>query len=274
MKEGGVQLHLRYLKLSALGRYPQLVHGFSTRRGGISQSPFSSLNLSLEVGDDPERVQENRRHLLKDLRIAGRPLVKVKQVHGDGMLMIDEERAGRPGFPEEISSCSADALLTAAPGIILTTSVADCVPILLFDPKNGVIASVHGGWRSTAGRLAAKVIRRLEEDFGTRPEDCVAALGPSIGLCCYEVDEPVIEAFAGSFRRWEELVRKKGQGRWHLDLLKANEVLLLESSVSADSIFSAGYCVSCHTDLFFSHRRDGGNTGRMMGLAMLRDGNG
>jgi hypothetical protein len=206
--------------------------------------------------------------------INGNPLVKIKQVHGDRILVIDEEIAKRPGFPEELLSHSADALITALANIVLTVSVADCVPLLLFDPRNRVIAAVHGGWRSTAARLAEKAIWRMKEVFGTRPQDCVAGIGPSIGICCYEVDEPVIQAFAGHYRGWQELVSEKGRGRWHLDLPGANEMLLLESGVPRESIFSARYCVSCHPDLFFSHRRDGKRTGRMMGLTMLRNEDG
>jgi len=273
MKEGEVQLHLRYLQLCALCDYPQLIHGFSTCRGGVSQPPFSSLNTSFEVGDHPESVRENRRRLLWDLGIGDKPLVKIKQAHGGGILEIDEEIVKRPGFPEELSSFSADAMITAMPGIVLTVLVADCVPLLLFDEKNGVIAAVHAGWRSTAARLAERVVRRMKESFGTRPRDCVAAIGPSIGICCYEVDEPVIQAFAGSSSKWQELVRNKGKGQWHLDLPRANQTLLLESGIPRESIFSSGYCVSCHPELFFSYRRDGKRTGRMVGLAMLKGEN-
>ncbi|MDH7499319.1 MAG: peptidoglycan editing factor PgeF [candidate division NC10 bacterium] len=274
MREGGIQLNLRYLRLSGLGLHPQVTHAFSTRRGGVSGPPFSSLNLSLEVGDDQSFVQENRTRLLSDLGIGDRPLAKVRQVHGEEILVIDEEVSRRPGFPEELLSHSADALITALPGIILTISVADCVPLLLFDRAKRVIAAVHAGWRSTSARLTEKVIRRMGEDFGTHPEDFLAAIGPSIGICCYEVDEPVVEAFSHRFPDWQSLVREKDKGRWHLDLSRANQVQLTQCGVPPESIFSVGYCVSCHPELFFSHRRDGKRTGRMMGLVMLRDEHG
>lgn len=271
MKKAGVQLNLRYLQLPRLRLCSEITHAFSTRRGGVSNPPFSSLNLSFNVGDDRESVRENRCRLLSDLEIGDRPLVKVRQVHGDEILLIDEEVAKRTAFPGGLLSESKDALITARAGIILTVFVADCVPLLLFDRAKKVIAAVHAGWRSTAARLAEKVICRMEQDFGTRPEDCVVAIGPSIGICCYEVDEPVIQAFREGFAHWSQWATETEKGTWHLDLSGANRALLLESGVLPDSIFSAGYCVSCHSELFYSHRRDGKRTGRMVGLIMLRD---
>jgi YfiH family protein len=246
-----------------------LVHGFSTRRGGVSQAPFDSLNLSLEVKDDAESVRENRRLLLSDLGIGDKPLVKAKQVHEDHILVIDEEVAARSDFPEGLRSCPADALITPLPGIALAVSVADCVPLLLFDPRNRIAATVHGGWRSTAASLPAKVVRKMGEIFETRPEDLVAGIGPSIGPCCYEVDEPVISAFANLSPRWQEWVRENGRGHWSLDLAVANRTLLLEAGIPQERIFSSGMCTSCRQEFFFSHRRDSGKTGRMMGVIMI-----
>ena len=270
MRKGGVGTDLRHLQLLGLCEHPTLAHGFSTRRGGTSSPPFSSLNLSLEVGDHPDSVRENRSRLLGEMGIEGNPLVKVKQVHGDEILVIDQGRLSRPDFPECLSTCPADALITRIPGLILAVSVADCVPILLYDPKSRVIAAIHGGWRSTASGLAAKVVRRMSEVFGTQPEDCVAAIGPSIRSCCYQVDEPVIEAFARLSPRWRDWVQEKGRGRAHLDLCQANRDLLQAAGVPGGAIHAAEHCTSCRTDLFFSHRRDGGRTGRMMGLIMMR----
>jgi polyphenol oxidase len=267
---GADHLDFRYLQLPSLCGYPGLFHGFSTRRGGVSWGAFSSLNLSFEVGDDPDAVEENRSRLRSDMGIENLPLVKVRQVHGDGISVIGEETVKRPGFPEELLSHPADALVTGIPGVTLAISVADCVPILLFDPRKRVIAAVHAGWRSTAAGLADKVVRTLRETFGTRPEDCVVGIGPSIGICCYEVDRPVMEAFAEFFPNWEGLVRDRGEGRWHLDLAQANRILLQESGVNPKAISSSGRCVSCCRDLFFSHRRDGKRTGRTMGLIAMK----
>jgi hypothetical protein len=270
MKESKVLFHFRYSQLQGLCAYPSVVHGFSTRRGGVSRSPFSSLNLSLDVEDDPTLVSENRRLFLLDLGIGDKPLVKVKQVHEDHILVVDQEMAAGPGFPEDLRSWPADALMTGIPGIILSVSIADCIPILLFDERRKVIAAVHAGWRSTAAGLITKVVSKMKEAFGTRPEDCVAGIGPSIGPCCYEVDEPVLSVFAKLSPDWQEWVREEGEGRWRLDLVQADQTLLLGAGIPRERIFSSGICVSCQEELFFSHRRDGKRTGRMMGVIMMR----
>ncbi len=265
---------MRSLQLAELCKYPDLVHGFSTRRGGVSQPPFSSLNLSLDVEDDSASVSKNRRLFLSDLGIGDKPLVKAEQVHEDHVLVIDREMASAADFPEALRSVPADALITALDGIILGVSVADCVPLLLFDPRKGIVATVHGGWRSTAARLGSKVVRKMGEIFGTRPEDIVVGIGPAIGPCCYEVDEPVISAFSNLSPRWKEWVQEEGRGRWHLNLATANRWLLLEAGVPQGQIFSSEVCTSCQQELFFSHRRDGGKTGRMMGLIMREESHG
>lgn len=272
MKRSRIRLNLRYLQLQPLCDSFHMVHAFSTRRGGVSSPPFSSLNLSFEVGDDPESVRENRSRLLSDVGVGDKFLVKIRQVHGDNILVIEEETATRFGFAEQLPAHAGDALITRIPGIILAVSVADCVPLLLFDRGKKAIGAVHGGWRSTANGLAAKVIHKMRETFGTRPEDCVAGIGPSIGVCCYEVDEPVIQSFSRLSSKWREWIRGDGKGRTYLDLPRANHTLLLESGVPEEAIFCSGYCVSCAHKLFFSHRRDGGRTGRMLGLIMMRNG--
>ena len=274
MTEESVRQELRYLQLQGLRGTPGLIHGFSTRRGGVSQAPFDSLNLSFEVGDDAQSVRENRRLLFSDLGIGDKPLVKAKQVHQDDILIIDEEMAAKPDFPETVRSCPADALITPLRGITLSVSVADCVPLLLFDLRNRIAATVHGGWRSTAASLPAKVVRKMGEIFETRPEDLVAGIGPSIGPCCYEVDEPVISAFANLSPHSHEWVRERGGGRWHLDLAKANCRQLLEAAVPQGQIFSSRMCTSCRQEFFFSHRRDSGKTGRMMGVIMIGEAHG
>ena len=260
----------RYLQLPSLCGYPGLFHGFSTRRGGVSWGAFSSLNLSFEVGDDPEAVRENRRRLQSDMGIEDLSLIKVKQVHGDSISVMKGDTVRKEKFPEDLLSYSADALITGSYDVILAISVADCVPILVFDPGRRVIAAVHAGWRSTAAGLAGKVVRTMKETFGTRPEDCVVGIGPSIGICCYEVDWPVMEAFDRFFPHREDWAKEKGAGRWDLDLARANGILLRESGIKAEAISVSRHCVCCRQDLFFSHRRDGKRTGRTMGLIAMK----
>lgn len=220
-------------------------HGFTTRRGGVSAPPFDDLNLGALVGDDPDRVAENWRRLEA---ATGLVFARVRQVHGARAVL-----AGAPTGPGE----EADAVLSATPGLAACVSVADCVPVLLADPATGTVAAVHAGWRGTAAGAAAAGVRALL-GRGARPGDLLAAVGPSIGPCCYEVSPDL----AGRFRAelGPETVREGPRPR--LDLWRANRLGLLGAGMSPERIEVLGRCTACEAPTFYSHRRDGGRTGR------------
>ncbi len=226
-------------------------HGFTTREGGVSPPPFSSLDLGGgAAGDDPGRVAENWERLRRQTGLA---FGRVRQVHG-ARVVIDPA----PGEPRE----EADAVVSRVPGQAACVSVADCVPILIADPASGAVAAVHAGWRGTLARIAAEATRALARAAGARPEALLAAVGPSIGPCCYEVSPEL----AGRFREEFGAEVVGSEERPHLDLWSANRRALLAAGLDPENIEILGLCTSCAPARFFSHRRDAGRTGRQVGF--------
>ena len=175
------------------------VHGVSCRRGGVSKSPWDSLDLGLHVGDDPADVAENRRRYLAALGLDASQLVTPEQVHGEAIQRVGRSDAGRGALSYADSIAKTDALITDEPGLPLLLCFADCTPILLLDPAHRAVGIAHGGWKGTVRRIAAKTVLRMQREFGTRPENVLAAIGPSIGPCCYEVGPEVERQFQEAF---------------------------------------------------------------------------
>ncbi len=249
-----------------------MVHAFSTRQGGVSRAPFATLNLGTSVGDDPQAVEENRRRFFGTFGIEPSQVVRVKQVHGDGVLVVDEALVARRGFPRLLldERYEYDALVTNLPDLALVISTADCLPLLIHDPVRGPVAAVHAGWRSTAKRIAARALRAMTAAYGTNPGDCRVAIGPGIRGCCYEVDAAVTEAMRAALPAWEEHAAASRPGHVRLDLAGVNRALLEGAGVRPDRIGDVGFCTACRRDLFFSHRAEKARTGRMMNLILLR----
>lgn len=257
-----------------LGAFPDaagVAHAFSTRQGGVSGGPYTSLNLGLSVGDDPEAVRENRRRFFAALGVRPEEAVRVRQVHGAEVLVVDEALAGRSGFPRLLldEGYQFDAIVTDMPGLALTISTADCIPILLYDPGRRAIAAVHAGWRSTTRRIAERAVRAMTERFGTDPAGCFAALGPGMRGCCYEVDRPVVEPLARAIPSWADFAAPVDEGHWLLDLAGVNARILREAGLRGDRILDTGLCTGCRRDLFFSYRAERPTTGRMMNTILL-----
>jgi YfiH family protein len=226
-----------------LGGFP---HGFTTRRGGTSEPPFDALNLGGAVGDEPGRVSRNWALLERE---TGLSFARVRQVHGARAVRADA--AGPSG--EE-----ADVVVSRTPGVAACVSVADCVPVLLADPETGAVAAVHAGWRGTLARAAAEGVRALAEESHAPPARLIACVGPAIGPCCYEVSPEL----AARFRAELDAGVVVGGDRPRLDLWRANALLLRAAGLAASRVEVIGRCTSCERELFFSHRRDGGRTGR------------
>jgi YfiH family protein len=248
-----------------------VVHAFSTRQGGASRAPFDSLNLGLSVGDDAAAVHENRRRFFGRFGIEQDRVVRVKQVHGARVLLVDAPATRRPGFPFSLidEPVEADATITNLPGLALTVSTADCVPILIHDPVRRAVAAVHAGWRGTAARIAAQALDAMAGAYGTRPADCRAAIGPAIRRCCYQVDRPAQERLAASSPTAARYLENDGPGHWRADLPGLNRAILMDAGVLSEGIQELEMCGACRRDLFFSHRRDEGRTGRMMNFILL-----
>lgn len=231
-------------------------HGFSLREGGISEGAYASLNLGFGVGDDAARVEENHRRLAAAAGVKIGALHTVRQVHGATVAEVPQGHGGTETLPA--SFAEADALHTARAGEAVGVKTADCVPILLVDPDGRRVAAVHSGWRGTDADIAARAVEALVA-HGARPERVLAAIGPCIQVCCYEVSPELGQTFRG---RFGADVAVEEDGRVHLDLPTAVKQTLLRAGVREAHIDLMLECTSCKPQRYFSHRRDRGVTGR------------
>lgn len=239
---------------------PNTRHGFSTRRGGVSTGRYAALNLSTSWGDDASAVAENRRRVAADGGFDGERLYLVRQVHGAACILVD----GRA--PAELREIEADALVATTPGAAVGVLTADCVPILFSDGE-GRVAAAHAGWRGTVAGVAAAALEKLVAN-GARRERIRAALGPSIGPCCFEVGEEVAAEFAPLAPA--SVVR--GPGKPHVDLRRANHDLLMAAGLGTEQIDAAPPCTHCERERFFSYRRDGRGIGQMLSFIVVGNG--
>lgn len=257
---------IHYLAPCFEAAQPATVQGFTTRHEGISRPPYNSLNLGANTEDSPHNVEGNRSLLARTFGVTQEQLVTVRQNHGSDILVID---APNDDFSHFIG-IEADAIITNQSGVMIGVTVADCVPLLLFDPVKKVIAAVHAGWQGTAAKIAVQAIQGMTKIFNCRPAEIKAAIGPCINPCCYEVDQPVKDGFKEQPSLWEAVTEPAGNGKWRLDLALANRMQLEEAGLAGSSIQTSGHCVCCQKELFFSYRRDDGETGRQMGFIMLK----
>ncbi|MCH5249372.1 MAG: peptidoglycan editing factor PgeF [Lachnospiraceae bacterium] len=246
-------------------------HLFSTRLGGASSGIFSSMNLSYTRGDDKEAVDENYRRIAALLGCDVSDIVCSDQTHTTNVRVVDDNDRGKGIlYPKDYTD--VDGLITNVKGIVLATFYADCVPLFFIDVKNKAIGLSHSGWRGTVGRMGAVTIDAMKKEYGTKPEDILAAIGPSICRDCYEVSEDVAEAFRNEFNKAgqsEQLLLSKGKGKYQLDLWKANRIILEEAGVLPDKIQVTDICTCCNPDYLFSHRASQGkrgNLGAFLGL--------
>lgn len=247
-------------------------HGITCRVGGVSEGDFSSLNLAFHVGDDPDLVIKNREKAVKLLGADVHSLVASEQVHGHEIYVVGLNDRGRGSVSYDSAIPHVDALITNIPGVLLSLYYADCVPLLFLDPVHQVIALAHAGWKGTVQLIAPLTIGKMTALFGTEPESCLAAIGPSIGQCCFQVDKPVLDKFAQNIEGYEEFCYSSGPGKWSIDLPGINEHLLIKSGLDPKNITQSCLCTSCSHDIFFSYRKDGGRTGRQAALIMLNEG--
>jgi len=239
---------------------------FSNRRGGVSKSPYDSLNLSWKTGDVSRNVIDNRRRLFEIVGVDQNSVVVSNQVHGDKVLRIGPEHSG-VGVTQDSDLEGADALVTDQPGMRLLLLFADCVPVALADLSQKVIAGVHSGRAGCQKKISSRTIGYLDEHFGSKVSNVMAYIGPSIGPCCYEVDEGAAQSFAEVCG--EQFVLR-GDGRPRLDLWSAVEQELSDCGIPAGNIDNVRTCTCCNSSHYFSHRADGPQTGRqglMVGVA-------
>lgn len=244
-------------------------HGFSTRVGGVSASPYDSFNLSLNVDDDPENVLANRRAFATALGVDAKRIVVPNQVHSNIVRRVTEFDAGVGALNHSSAIPDTDALITNIPNLPLALSFADCVCIFFVDPVNHAIGVAHAGWRGTVEGIVIETVEAMVKEFGTDPKQLLAAVSPSIGRHCYNVGEDVAKQFYKLFPEEERVLSQASTDKWHLDLKIANLILLNRAGLDDRNIAVSEECTSCNKDEFFSYRRDG-LTGRMGGWLALR----
>ena len=244
-------------------------HGFSTRKGGVSVPPWDSLNLGVGRGDDPAAVAENYRRFCGVLEVDHRRTVLSKQIHETTVRRCTAADAGKGlSLPRDYT---ADALITNEPGLPLVVFSADCGIILLYDPAHRAVGGVHAGWRGCAAGILEKAVQSMTAEFGSRPEDLLAAIGPCIGQCCFETDGDVPEAMEAALGSAALPHMKKRGNKWHVDLGGLNRQWLLRSGLSPENIDLSGLCTGCRPDLFWSHRKMGPARGAQVALISLAE---
>lgn len=241
-------------------------HGFSTRLGGVSKGVWASMNISTTRGDDPAAIAENRRRIASAIGVDENKMVFTRQIHTTNVAAVTEKDFGA-SLPD------TDGMVTNVPGLCLVTFYADCVPLYFVDPVKKAAGLSHSGWRGTVNKMAASTVKKMQEAFGTNPADVIAAVGPSICQDCYEVSEDVISQFRENYRKedWESLYYQKENGKYQLDLWRANEINLLDAGIKREHMAVTNVCTCCNPEVLFSHRVMGTDRGNLSAFLALKE---
>lgn len=269
--ENGAGSTLPLLKYPLLEQTGIVEHCFTTRIGGVSKGIYESLNLSFTRGDEDAAVRENFRRLAGAMETDVSKFVFTDQTHTTNVRRVTAEDAGK-GIVKERDYTDIDGLITNEPGLVLSTFYADCVPLYFVDPVHRAIGMSHSGWKGTVGKMGAATITAMKREFGTEAKDLVCAIGPSICQDCYEVSEDVADAFKEAFPgHADEILLDKKNGKYQLDLWRANEIVLTEAGVLKEKIAVTSICTCCNPDLLFSHRASHGKRGNLGAFIYLRN---
>lgn len=255
---------VKVLKFPLLEKMPNIRHIFTTRDGGVSKGDFASMNISFTRGDDKEAVLENYRRIASIFEVELTDIVLSHQTHTTNVKRVTKADGGK-GILYERDYENVDGLITNEKNLVLCTMYADCVPLYFVDVKNGAIGLSHSGWCGTAMQMGKVTLERMQEEFGTKPENVYAVIGPSICMDCYEVSGDVIEQFSKVFSKEElaQICYQKENGKYQLDLWKANEMILLNAGVLKEHIEVTRLCTCCNSDRMFSHRKTGDRRGNL-----------
>lgn len=262
----------RMLEYALNGACPDIFVFSTTRHGGVSTGNYASLNCTPYTGDTPDNVRRNKELLLESLPQRPRELVIPWQTHGTEALVVDDDYLEATPEARHERLQDIDALITRLPGVCLSISTADCIPILLYDSRNRAVAAIHAGWRGTVNRIVARTLERMHTLYGTTGQDVRAVIGPGISLAAFEVGQEVYNAFhAAGFpmnyiAEWHNDTHK-----YHIDLWAANQLQLLEAGLPEAQIETAGICTYTQHDEFFSARRLGIRSGRMLSGIMIKE---
>lgn len=259
------QNHVPFFVFPILEDTGLVKHGFSTRLGGVSQGCFSTMNLTFTTGDNGDAVLENYRRIGEAMDIRPEDMVLSYQTHTTNIRRVTEEDRGK-GITKERDFRDVDGLITDVPGIALVTFYADCVPLYFLDPVHRAIGLSHSGWRGTVEHMGEKTVKAMGEAYGSRPEDILACIGPSICQNCYEVSEDVAERFMETFSKEAHkniLERGSVPGKYQLNLWSANEWILMETGIQKEHLAVTNVCTCCNPDVLFSHRASKGKRGNL-----------
>ena len=262
---------IKYFQCKPLEETGLVIHAFTTRLGGVSNPPFNSLNLSYQTGDKEERVLENRKLISNVLNINYQSIISPRQVHRDNILVINKLNKRKMIPPYDKIIIEADSIVTNLPGIPLLLSYADCVPVLVLDPVKKTIALIHSGRKGTELEITFQTIKKMQSIFGTIPQDCLAAIFPSIGSCCYHFqDFNKLDSFWVREDNFKYKVTVMKNDELYLDLKRANYLQLIKAGLQEEKIFINEMCTVDYPFFFFSHLRDRGETGRMGAIFMIK----
>jgi len=251
-------MELTHLTVPQWQKYDGLLHGFMGRRGGKSAGRYAGLNVSYRVGDDFKTVSQNVCDMKAAIGIHDGKIVTMQQVHGDNIIEVTDRKLKEAG--------EADGMVTAENGVYLGVLTADCVPLLFIAPKQRLAAAVHAGWRGTLAGIASKTVAYFKSQYGVEASKLEVALGPSIGVCCYEVNGDVATPL---MKKWGALTTPSvamKDGKPHINLSRLNRDILRDAGVPGTKLFQIGPCTRCAAEDFFSYRREGGETGRQIGV--------
>lgn len=252
--------------------YPWLVAGFSTREQGVSKAPFHSLNVGLHVQDELSAVLENRKKIILSQGFAVEDWVSANQVHGANLFQVTARDRGKGYASLESAIPDTDGLFTRENNIFLASFYADCVPLYFIDVTQRIVGICHAGWKGTASQIGRRLIDTWKNRFKSNLSDIRVLIGPSIGPCCYEVDQRVMNHFTQFSKEIPSgSILQKGNNKYMLDLKRINAQILIQAGVKEEHIEVSHWCTSCHPELFFSHRRDGGKTGRMLAFIGIKE---
>jgi conserved hypothetical protein TIGR00726 len=264
-----------FIEFPVLCEIPFIIHGFSTRLGGVSTGMFSSMNLGSGAPpyqDDPDKIRENFIIISESLGVDPESLVLSDQVHKTDIRIVDENDRGK-GFSRPRDYEEIDGLITNTPGVTLVTKYADCVPLFFVDPVKKAIGLSHSGRKGTVGRIGEKTVNEMKKAFGSNPEDIIAVIGPSICMDCYEVGEDVADEFRNEFSIKDEdngILQRNSRGRYQLNLWEANRIVLSEAGLLPENIHISEVCTCCNDDLLFSHRKSGGKRGSLAAFLAIK----
>lgn len=258
-----------FIRIPALSIFPELIHGFTTRFGGVSTGDFATLNLNFNRPDPKPNVIENYRRLGQALAVSLDNMVLSYQVHDNKVIPVSSQHRGM-GIAKERTYRNVDGLATQEKDLLLVTHYADCVPLYFYDPVLKVIALSHSGWKGTLLDIAGQTVSKLKENYGCQPHNLHMAFGPHIRACCFEVGDDVAHPFRETFPWAEAFSTRINEKKWLLDLEGIITQSLLSHGLVADHITGCDVCTRCHSDLFFSHRGSGGKTGTGAAFMMIR----